>query len=116
MGAFVRSGNRPGQVDLSKFGDGSDGDVTIAGSTTLTRSMFYDSLIVASGGDLDVSGFEVYARRFIHVQNGGAIHSDGAAASGATAGATVANGDVDGRQAGGDGGANAVGSDGIDGD
>ena len=104
-----------GIADLSGFGDGSDGDVTVNGSTTLTRTMFYDTLTVENGGSIDVAGFEIYARTLVLVENGGSIHSDGAGAVAATGGVTRANGEVDGRQAGGNGGDDADGSDGVDG-
>ena len=39
------------------FGDGSDGDITISGNTTLTRDMFYNSLTVNNGITLTTDGF-----------------------------------------------------------
>ncbi|KKN54171.1 hypothetical protein LCGC14_0595200 [marine sediment metagenome] len=99
--------------DLSGFGDGSDGDVTIAAPTTLTRTMFYDTLTIAAGGSIDVAGFEIYARVLVDIEATGIIHSDGDDAVLGTGGVTVANGEVDGRQAGGDSGDNAVGSVGV---
>ncbi len=99
--------------DLSGFGDGSDGDVTIAAATTLVRTMFYDTLTIQAGGSIDVAGFEIYARTLVDIEGTGFIHSDGADAVTGTGGVTVANGEVDGRQAGGDSGNNAVGSPGA---
>ena len=102
-----------GIADLSGFGDGSDGDVIIAAPTVLTRTMFFDTLTIAAGGSVDVAGFEIYARTLIDIEATGFIHSDGDDAVTSTGGVTVTNGEVDGRQAGGDGGSNAVGSDGV---
>lgn len=42
------------------FGDGSDGDVTISGTTTLTRDMFYNNLTV--NGTLVTDGYRVYVK------------------------------------------------------
>lgn len=45
------------------FGTGIDGNVTIAaGTTTLARNMYYDTLTINNGGILDVHGFEVYVK------------------------------------------------------
>ena len=44
------------------FGSGSDGDVTITGTTTLTRDMFYDNLVVDSTGILNTASFRVFAK------------------------------------------------------
>lgn len=62
------------------FGDGSDGDVTIAaGTTTLTRDMYYNNLIV--NGTLVPAGFRVFAKTSIVVNGGGVISQTGAAAA-----------------------------------
>ena len=114
-GVLNAQGALVGIADLSGFGDGSDGDVTVNGSTTLTRTMFYDTLTVEAGGSIDVAGFEIYARTLVLVENTAVIHSDGADAVAGTGGVTVANGEIDGRQAGGNGGDNAVGSAGVNG-
>lgn len=42
------------------FCDGSDGDVTIAAPTTLTRDMFYDDLTFSS--DITTGGFSIYVK------------------------------------------------------
>ena len=44
------------------YGDGSDGDVTISTNTTLTRDMYYDSLTINEGIELNTGGFYVYVR------------------------------------------------------
>lgn len=59
------------------FGDGSDGTVTISGTTTLTRDMFYDVLTVQNGGVLNTANFRVFCRTSCTVDAGGAIRCDG---------------------------------------
>jgi hypothetical protein len=69
------------------YGDGSDGAVTLpAGTTTLTREMFYTSLVVPSGATLVTAGYMVRAQVSITVQAGGKILNDGGDASGVTPG------------------------------
>ena len=59
------------------FGDGSDGAVTIsAGTTTLTRDMFYTDLDIEAGATLRTAGFRVFATGSIG--NEGTIHHNGA--------------------------------------
>lgn len=62
---------------LGMFGDGSDGDVTISGSTTLTRDMYYNTLTVTSTGTLFLNGYGIVCKRYVFVQPGGVIHNDG---------------------------------------
>ena len=70
------------------FGDGSDGDVTISGSTTLTRDMYYDDLTIAATGILNTGGFRVFCKGTCLVQAGGQIIRPGnAGATGAAGGA-----------------------------
>lgn len=47
----------PGSV---YFGDGSDGNVTCSGTTTLSRSMYYNNLTISSGCVLAVNNYRVY--------------------------------------------------------
>lgn len=49
-----------GAHSLSLFGDGSDGDVTISGSVTLTRDMYYDNLTIDTGAALTTAGFRIF--------------------------------------------------------
>lgn len=56
----VSSGAASGAVDAQWFGDGSDGNVTIsAGTTTLTRDMYYNNLTL-TGGTLVTAGWKVF--------------------------------------------------------
>lgn len=45
------------------FGDGSDWDVTLgAGTTTLSRDMYYNNLTIPSGSTLNPNGYRVFVR------------------------------------------------------
>jgi hypothetical protein len=62
------------------FGDGSDGVVTLgAGTTTLTRDMYYDSLTVPNGSTLATNGNRVFVRDLLTFASGGIISADGGA-------------------------------------
>jgi hypothetical protein len=80
---------------LPMAGDGTDGDVTIAGTVTLTRDMYYLTLTVPNTAILDTAGFRVFASQSITVETGGIIRRNGNAASGVTGGsihdATIAS-------------------------
>ena len=41
------------------FGDNFDGNITISSNTTLTRDMYYDTLIVAAGITLNTGGYRI---------------------------------------------------------
>jgi hypothetical protein len=105
--AFLRS---------SVFGDGSDGDVTISSSTTLSRDMYYDNLTVNS--TLTTNGYRIFVKGTISgtgtirypVANNG---SNGATNSGNDGGAggnggTAFNGGILKNTAGGKGGNGGV--------
>lgn len=58
------------------FGDGSDGDVTIAaGVTILARDMSYDNLIIQNGGQLCAAGYTIRVRGKLTINLGGIIWS-----------------------------------------
>lgn len=44
------------------FGDGSDGDVTITTTVTLSRDMFYNNLTINTGGQLKPNGYKIFVR------------------------------------------------------
>jgi len=106
------------------FGDGSDGDVTISGSTSLTRDMYYDNLTVEAAGNLNPNGFRIFVKGTLTnegtiARNGNAGGNGGNAGpiysgTGGTAGAALASGSVQGSIAGkagtaGGGGAGTMG-------
>ena len=75
-----------GQLTKGVYGTGADGDVTIAaGTTTLTRNMQYNNLVV--NGTIDTAGFRVQVKGTL--TGAGTIKYDGANASGATRGSVV---------------------------
>jgi len=73
------------------FGDGADGDVTIAANTTLTRDSYYHDLTVGSGVTLNPGGFRIFVSGTLTLENGSRISRDGndATASGPAAGLTA---------------------------
>lgn len=95
-------------------GDGSDGDHTVAGTETLTRDMYYDTLTVPAGTVLNTANYAVFAKSAIinegSIRNNGGAGGDGAVSSGGTAGAAVASGTLGGGSAGGAGGNGANGT------
>jgi len=97
------------------FGDGSDGEVTIAaaGTTTLDRDMFYSILTVPDTAILNTGGFRIYATKSVTVANGGTITRAGNPGSGTTAGAINAAGTLGIGAAGGAGGVGNPGAGGA---
>ncbi len=83
------------------YGDGSDGDVTVAGTTTLTENTYYDNLVVT--GTLQPSRFLVFVRG--RLSGNGTIADDGNNAAGAVAGTALASAYLGGASAGGAGSA-----------
>jgi uncharacterized protein YceK len=93
------------------FGDGSDGTVTISGTTTLTRDMYYDTLTVQNGGTLKTAGYRCFAKTLCQVDTGGIISCDGGAAGLAGSnGAAAPAGTLPGSTAGAFGGNPNAGS------
>lgn len=45
------------------FGDGSDGDVTVSGVTTLAADKFYANLTVSAGATLNTGGYKIFVNR-----------------------------------------------------
>ena len=80
---------------LNQISDKSDGNVTISGTTTLTRDMFYDHLTIENGGILQPASFRIFADIIEHKAgaiirnngNTGGNGGNGANGSGATGGA-----------------------------
>jgi len=60
------------------FGDGSDGVVVIsAGTTTLTRDMYYQTLTIQTGGILVNNGFRIFVRGTLTFEGTGKITANG---------------------------------------
>ena len=47
------------------WGDGSDGDVTVSGSVTFTRTMHYNSLTVQSGAAINPAGYWLLCKSYL---------------------------------------------------
>jgi hypothetical protein len=76
-------------LDVSIFGDGSDGDVTISSPTTITRDMYYNNLVLTD--TLTTNGFRVFVKGT--VSGAGKIANNGSAGgNGTTGGAGGAGG------------------------
>jgi hypothetical protein len=90
------------------YGDGSDGPGNITGTSTLARDWFYDTLVVHAGATLITNGFRILARTSVTIEASAIVRNNGAAASGATAGAPGPAGSLGGGGAGGAGGKSGV--------
>ena len=72
------------------WGDGADGDVTIsAGTTTLSREMYYNSLTILNGGILKPNGMRIFVKTFTQVDAGGSLNDNGNNASGSSIGGAL---------------------------
>ncbi len=94
---------------LAGFGDGSDGDVTVSGNTTLTRDMFYNNLTVNNGVVLDTGGYRIFAKGTL--TNNGTIRrngNNGSIGGVGSGGAALGQATVGGSGAGGDGGTSSL--------
>lgn len=85
------------------YGDGSDGSLTVVGTVTLTRDMYYTTLNVPVGAVLITNGYRVFAKTSIVVE--GTIHNNGSNGSGAAGGISGASGSL---RSGGGGGTSTV--------
>lgn len=57
------AGNLTALETLSLYGDGTDGNVTISsGTTTLTRTMYYNNLTISGTGSLNPNGQMIYVK------------------------------------------------------
>ena len=59
------------------YGDGSDGDVTIAVATSLTRDVFYDNLTINPGIRLNMGGRKIFVRNTLTFGDGSIISANG---------------------------------------
>lgn len=76
------------------FGDGSDGDVTVSGTTTLTRDMYYNNLVVT--GTLNTENWRVFVKGTLSgngtIQCNGGNGGNGGTPTAGAAGAKVPDG------------------------
>lgn len=66
-----------GTLTPGLLGDGVDGDVTISVNTTLARDMFYNSLVVNAGVNLNTGGYTIFCKGAVTVNSTGLITRNG---------------------------------------
>lgn len=80
----------PSGSGTADFGDGSDGDVSLSsGTTTLSRTMYYNSLTLSSTAIIDANGYKIYVKGTLAISGTAEIMripNNGTAGSGATNG------------------------------
>lgn len=59
------------------FGDGSDGNVTLGGNTTITRDMYYNNLTIPLTYTLNTDGYRVYVKGTLTRSGTGYIYNNG---------------------------------------
>lgn len=65
-------------IGVARYGDGSDGDVTITGGTTTpTRDMYYNNLTITGTGVLHPAGFRVFVKGTLTGQASSIIEING---------------------------------------
>ncbi|MHB8407914.1 MAG: hypothetical protein ACYDHY_07510 [Acidiferrobacterales bacterium] len=102
----------------SIFGDGSDGDVVITATASLSRDMFYRNLIISGSGlapELQTNSFRVYVSEKLIFLTSGSISNDGNPAQTGTPGTSPRPSGLSGTLSalGDGGGANSTGSGGF---
>lgn len=55
------------------YGSGLDGDATISTTTSLSRDMFYNNLVVNASTQLNPNGYRIFVRNLLTVNNGATI-------------------------------------------
>lgn len=94
-------------ASLFIYGDGFDGDVTVAADTTLTRDMIYNNLTVNAGVVLTTNGYRIFVKNTLTVN--GTIRHNGSNAPGGGSQAGGAGAPAGSMGAGGAGGAGSGG-------
>jgi hypothetical protein len=59
------------------FGDGSDGDVTVSGTASLTKEMHYNNLTITGTGVVKPQGFRVFVKGTLTIESGGTFNDAG---------------------------------------
>ena len=55
------------------FGNGSDGDVTLSGTTTLSRDMYYDNLTINASITVNTAGYRIFVRNTLDISAGSGV-------------------------------------------
>jgi hypothetical protein len=71
------------------YGDGSDGDVVISSTTTLTRNMFYNNLTINTSTSLLPSGFIIYVKGTLTVNGKISFNGNNGSSASSSANATT---------------------------
>lgn len=87
------------------FAEASDGAAVLSSDFTMTRDMYWSTLVINSGVILRPNGFRIFARDSI--ENNGTIERDGNSAIGISGGLALPAGTLSSAPAGGGGGAAA---------
>lgn len=86
--------------DQGLFGDGSDGNVTISATTTLSRDMYYNNLTINSGITLFSGGYRIFGKGTLThsgiVANNGGNGSNASAGTGGAGGTAASSTNIDG--------------------
>ena len=77
------------EINTTAFGDGSDGDVVIAVSDTLTEDMYYDNLTIETGQILNTDGYRIFVRHTLTLEGTAIISNNGNAGVTTTPGAAT---------------------------
>lgn len=85
-GAYLYAPVRSG---LGIFGDGSDGDVEISGTVSLSRDMFYNNLTIPASQILQPVGARIFVKGTCRIS--GTLRRNGNAAAGAVAGTQISS-------------------------
>lgn len=71
------------------YGDGSRGDATITGTTTMAEDRYYNNLTITSTGVLNPNNYKIFVKEKLEIQSGGSIRYNGNNAAGSGQGASV---------------------------
>ena len=91
------------------YGDGSDGNVTISGSVSLARDMYYNNLTVSGAGNtITTTSYRIFVAGTLDltgavsngINRGGAVGGNASGATGGTAGTAIGNATIGGSNAG----------------
>jgi len=90
-----------GIIQTGMFGSGTDGDVIINGTRSLTKTMNYNNLTISSKATLNTNGFAIYVRNQLILD--GTVQNHGHDAIGSVGGSGAISNCLGGGTLGGDG-------------
>lgn len=86
-----------------QYGDGSDLDVTVSTTITLSRDQYYNNLTINSSGIINTAGYRIFVAGVLTMRPGAIIQNNGNAGIGVTRGSGLASALFGGSAAGGNG-------------